>query len=117
MSEAEQEAQPEEPTAPEDSAEEAPPPKRPVLRFFTFALYLPLIGALGYLVILCLFLLFHGKGAGLFGILYGTFAFSFGRRMFGIYNGTVEIRVLRDVVLMVVVNLMLGVLLLSFMAQ
>jgi hypothetical protein len=60
----EQEVEPQAPPPP------PPPAPHPGLRLAALTLYLPLIAALAYLIVLCGLILAHGKKAGLYGLPY-----------------------------------------------
>ncbi len=94
--------------------EEPPPlvePTPPLLRWAAHVLYLPLIGGLGYMVLLGLLVLAHGKPAGSFALMYGVMLFFIGRRYARIYNGELAGKQLwKDVAALAVIDFMLAVL-------
>ena len=59
-------------------------------RWLTVAGYIPLIGVLGWLTVLCLLLLLHRETAGLYGIPYGLAGGLLARRTMSVYNGEIE---------------------------
>lgn len=83
--------------------EDSQPVRHPLgpRHWLAFGLYLPVLGALAYLIVLCLFLLAHGKPAGVYGFMYAGVALVLGRRAFSIYEGGVAAsRLWPDIVLL-----------------
>lgn len=78
----------------DDQTAEAPPqpprlipPVHPGLRLAALTLYLPVIGALAYLIGICGLILAHGKTAGLYGVPYGLVLALLLRRYGRIWRG------------------------------
>ncbi|MCX5796495.1 MAG: hypothetical protein NTY77_13460 [Elusimicrobia bacterium] len=87
------------------------PRKTSVLRFAAHALYLPLIAALCYVLVLCLLMLGRGNPAGAHGLLYGVMLFFVGRRYARIYAGKLDgPQLWKDVTALAVIDSMLVVL-------
>ncbi|MBI5211035.1 MAG: hypothetical protein HY927_13780 [Elusimicrobia bacterium] len=97
----------------EDSTTAPAEARRTAWTWVAFALYLPVAGALGALVLFCFFLLVKGQRAGLYGLLYAGILYALGRRMAAIFYGRVEGSLWKDIVLMSVADLLLAVLALS----
>lgn len=86
-------------------------------QWLAFALYLPVLGALAYLSVICVFLIAHGKPAGLYGLMYGAAGLLLGRRAFRIYEGAVPAeQLLRDIVLLALCSVLLAVIAINGLA-
>ena len=87
------------------------PPKTPVLRFAAHALYLPLIGGFGYLIVVCLALLGRGNPVGARAAPYGVVLFFIARRYARIFSGELDgPQLWKDVAALAVIDAMLAVL-------
>jgi hypothetical protein len=101
-----------------DSSEEAPAAKgTPLLRYAAHALYLPLMGGLGYLVVLCFLILSRGDLVGARAVPYGAVLFVVGRRYFRIYSGELDgPQLWKDVAALAVIDVLLAVIWLDYFA-
>lgn len=59
------------------------------LQWAAFALYLPVLGAIGYQTVLALWVLGHGMKAGAYALPYALAFGVLARRAFGIYRGRI----------------------------
>ena len=103
-----------------DSSEPAEPPAErawPPLRYAAHALYLPLMGALGYLVVLCLLILGRGDLVGARALPYGAVLFVVGRRYFRISSGELDgPQLWKDVAALSVIDAFLAIIWLDYFA-
>ncbi len=95
--------------------ETQPLPQDPLARHqIAFILYLPVLGVVGYYVILAAFVLAHGAMAGLFSLPYAGIFYLLARRAFLVKRGGVPApSVWKDIVAMLVADILLFVMFLS----
>lgn len=86
-------------------------------RWLAFALYLPVLGILGYVAALGFWVLAHGRAAGAYALLYTAVLALLCRRAFAVYRGQAEAAGLwKDIAAMSVADLLLVVIYLSGIA-
>lgn len=86
------------------------------MRRLALALYAPVLAALLCLTLFCLFLLVKGQKAGLFGVLYGSFAAVLGLRAARIYRREIEDAALwKDITALGLASLLIAGLAASFL--
>ena len=84
------------------------------LRGLVLALYLPVLGAIGYTVFLCVRARFHGQDLGLYQVLYSAIFLVLAWRWVKILRGRVTTRQLwQDCLAMALADALLGFLLLG----
>lgn len=90
---------------------QVPARRAPALRLAAHALYLPLLGALAYLVLLCVLILGRGDLVGLRFLPYLAVFVVIGRRYLRIYSGELDGPGLwKDVAALAIVDVLLAVL-------